>query len=82
MGWEDTLRLGISTWKVKPIVHHSSSAKLHEDSKSKLISHADFLYEKFESFATLMFFLKPTFKLTAHLCEIKTSRVTVTRRHT
>ena len=50
MGWEDTLRLGISTWKVKPIVHHSSSAKLHEDPKSKLISHADFLYEKFESF--------------------------------
>lgn len=50
MRWEDTLRLGISTWKVKPIVHHSSSAKLHEDPKSKLISHADFLYEKFESF--------------------------------
>jgi len=50
MEWEDTLRLGISTWKVKPIVHHSSSTKLHEDPKSKLISHADFLYEKFESF--------------------------------
>lgn len=50
MTWEDTLRLGTSTWKVKPLVHHSSSAKLHEDGKAKLIAHADFLYEKFESF--------------------------------
>jgi UV DNA damage repair endonuclease len=49
MSWEDTLRLGTSTWKTKPMTHHSSSKKLHEDS-SKLIAHADFLYEKFESF--------------------------------
>jgi UV DNA damage repair endonuclease len=32
------------------MTHHSSSKKLHEDSSSKLIAHADFLYEKFESF--------------------------------
>jgi UV DNA damage endonuclease len=50
MSWEDTLRLGTSTWKTKPMTHHSSSKKLHEDSSSKLIAHADFLYEKFESF--------------------------------
>lgn len=51
MKWEDTLRLGSSTWgEVIPMVHHSSSKKLNEDSKSKLTAHADFLYEKFENF--------------------------------
>lgn len=53
--WEETLRLGTSTWKeVRPIVHHSSSKKLNEDSKSILTAHADFLYEKFESFDMLV----------------------------
>jgi UV DNA damage endonuclease len=51
MSWEDTLRLGTSTWKdVRPLTHHSSSAKIHEDATAKQIAHADFLYEKFESF--------------------------------
>lgn len=51
LSWEETLRLGTSTWKeVRPIVHHSSSKKLNEDSNSILTAHADFLYEKFESF--------------------------------
>ena len=51
MSWEDTLRLGTSTWKeVRPLTHHSSSAKIHEDATAKQITHADFLYEKFESF--------------------------------
>ena len=51
MSWEDTLRLGTSTWKeVRPLTHHSSSKKLHEDTTGKLTAHADFLYEKFESF--------------------------------
>lgn len=51
MNWEDTLRIGTSTWGgVKPMVHHSSSKKLNEDSKSKVTAHSDFLYEKFESF--------------------------------
>ena len=51
MKWEDTLRLGSSTWgEVIPMVHHSSSKKLNEDSKSRLTAHADFLYEKFENF--------------------------------
>ena len=51
MSWEDTLRLGTSTWKeVRPLTHHSSSKKIHEDTTGKLTAHADFLYEKFESF--------------------------------
>lgn len=51
MSWEDTLRLGTSTWEgVTPLTHHSSSKRTHEDNTSKQIAHADFLYEKFESF--------------------------------
>jgi UV DNA damage endonuclease len=49
MSWEDTLRLGLSTWKVRPLCHHSSSKKLHEDEKVILSAHADFLYETFDS---------------------------------
>lgn len=48
MSWEDTLKLGLSTWKTKPICHHSSSKKLHEDEKVILSAHADFLYESFD----------------------------------
>jgi UV DNA damage endonuclease len=49
MSWEDTLRLGLSTWKTKPLCHHSSSKKLHEDENVILSAHADFLYERFDS---------------------------------
>jgi UV DNA damage endonuclease len=49
MSWEDTLKLGLSTWKTKPICHHSSSKKLHEDNTVILSAHADFLYEEFKS---------------------------------
>ena len=48
--WEEALRMAASTWTTRPLCHHSSSKKLFEDSKSKLEAHADFLYEKFESF--------------------------------
>jgi UV DNA damage endonuclease len=49
MSWEDTLKLGLSTWKTKPLCHHSSSKKLNEDNSAILSAHADFLYEKFDS---------------------------------
>jgi len=49
MSWGDTLKLGLSTWKTKPLCHHSSSKKLHEDEKVILSAHADFLYESFNS---------------------------------
>jgi UV DNA damage endonuclease len=48
--WEEALRMAVSTWTTRPLCHHSSSKKLFEDSTSKLEAHADFLYEKFESF--------------------------------
>ena len=51
MIWGETLKLGTSTWKTqKPMVHHSSSKKGHEDMSSRVNAHADFLYEKFEDF--------------------------------
>jgi len=49
MRWEDTLKLGISTWKTKPLCHHSSSKKSHEDETVILSAHADFLYEQFNT---------------------------------
>ena len=48
LDWETTLKIATSTWKVKPLCHHSSSKKEHEDSSSKLEAHADFLYEEFK----------------------------------
>lgn len=47
MTWEETLLLGVSTWKEKPLVHHSSSKKIYEDSSVMQSAHADFIYEKF-----------------------------------
>lgn len=47
LSWEESLKLAISTWDVKPLCHHSSSKKIFEDSTSKLEAHADFLYDKF-----------------------------------
>ena len=49
MSWAETLKLGLSTWKTKPLCHHSSSKKIHEDDKVIISSHADFLYEPFDS---------------------------------
>ena len=52
MTWEETFKLAVSTWKdVKPLCHHSSSKKLHEDDKALSIrDHSDYLYEPFENF--------------------------------
>lgn len=47
---EDALKLAYSTWcGIKPLTHMSSSKKL-EDIKSKKIAHADYIYEKIETF--------------------------------
>ena len=46
---EESLRLALSTWKTKPLTHMSSSKKL-EDEKSVAIAHADYIYEKIETF--------------------------------
>lgn len=54
MSWEDTFRLAVSTWETKntkPLCHHSSSRKIHEDKKAISIrDHSDYLYEPFENF--------------------------------
>lgn len=43
--------LSKSTWgNIIPEVHHSSSKKLHEDEKSTIKSHADYIHEKFPIF--------------------------------
>jgi len=44
---ETALKLAVSTWKTRPLCHHSSSKKLYEDLNSRPESHADFIYEKF-----------------------------------
>jgi UV DNA damage endonuclease len=46
---EESLRLALSTWKTKPLTHMSSSKKI-EDEKSVAIAHADYIYEKIETF--------------------------------
>ena len=49
--WEDTFKLAISTWgDTKPLCHHSSSKKLHEDASTTIQTHTDYLYEAFENF--------------------------------
>lgn len=49
--WEESFKLAMSTWgDIKPLCHHSSSKKLHEDATTTIQTHTDFLYEKFENF--------------------------------
>lgn len=46
---EEALKLALSTWKTKPLTHMSSSRKI-EDVKSKSTAHADYIYERIETF--------------------------------
>ncbi len=46
---EEALKLSLSTWKTKPLTHMSSSRKL-EDINSVVTAHADYIYEKIETF--------------------------------
>lgn len=46
---EDALKLAHSTWNTKPLTHMSSSKKIEDDTKLKT-AHADFIYEKIETF--------------------------------
>lgn len=49
---EDALRLAASTWPngIRQLCHYSSSKKLHEDPKSIIRAHADYLYEYIETY--------------------------------
>jgi UV DNA damage endonuclease len=46
---ESALKLALSTWSTVPLTHMSSSRRL-EDSKSVVTAHADYLYEKIQTF--------------------------------
>ena len=50
MSMETALRTAYTTWhKIKPLTHMSSS-KTHEDEKSIATAHADYIYEKIQTF--------------------------------
>lgn len=46
---KDALELALSTWKTKPLTHMSSPRTI-EDNKSTKTAHADFIYEKINTF--------------------------------
>ena len=46
--WAEALFMAASTWTVRPVTHHSSSRKIHEDPASRPEAHADYLYEAFD----------------------------------
>ena len=49
---EEALRAAISTWPagITPVVHFSSSKKLHEDPASVATAHANYLYEEVQTY--------------------------------
>ena len=49
---EDALKLAASTWPagIRQLCHYSSSKKLHEDDSVILRAHADYIYEKIETY--------------------------------
>lgn len=46
---EEALKLAVSTWKEIPLTHMSSS-RVIEDTKARATAHADYIYEKIETF--------------------------------
>lgn len=52
MSEKDALELCAETWPkdIRQLCHYSSSKKLHEDSTSILRAHADYLYERIETY--------------------------------
>ena len=47
--WAEALAMASSTWGgCRPMCHHSSSRRLHEDPASRAEAHADYLYEAFD----------------------------------
>ena len=49
---QEALLAAVSTWSagITPVVHYSSSKKLHEDSSSVQTAHADYLYEEVNTY--------------------------------
>jgi UV DNA damage endonuclease len=48
---KEALDLAVSTWgEYKPCAHYSSSKRLFEDNSAKTLAHADYVYEKIETY--------------------------------
>jgi len=49
--YSEAIRTAASTWPsgIRPLCHHSSSAKIHEGKSVGLNAHADYIYSKFNS---------------------------------
>jgi UV DNA damage endonuclease len=49
---EEAMDIAFSTWPshITPMTHYSSSRKINEDSKSRDVAHADYIYEKIPSY--------------------------------
>jgi len=47
---EEAFNLAFDTWNVKPVFHYSSSRKENEDSKAKKEAHADYIYERINTY--------------------------------
>ena len=49
---EQALRLALSTWPagITPVTHYSSSKRLNENSSSMESAHADYIYEKVQTY--------------------------------
>ena len=52
MSEKEALQLAAKTWpsNVRQLCHYSSAKKLHEDSSSIIRAHADYVYEKIETY--------------------------------
>ena len=49
---QEALEAAIKTWPegIKPVIHYSSSRRLHEDVKCKVQAHADYIYEQIDTY--------------------------------
>lgn len=59
MSEQIALETAMKTWKrgIVPVVHVSSSKKLHEDSTARYVTHADYLYEKINTYGHDIFIM-------------------------
>lgn len=56
LSYQSAFEFAHTTWRdVIPEIHHSSSKRTHEDPTSPIKAHADFLYERAETFGTTVY---------------------------
>lgn len=49
---EESLKMCLSTWPngIRPLTHYSDSRRIHEDPKSKLLSHSDWIHNRIDTY--------------------------------